>query len=116
MRLVHRAGENLFVGYAGQTAPYGNVGEHAKIFVATLGASRYTFACATPRQTLADWIEGLVRAFDYIEGVPEPVIPDNARALATPSGSYDRPLARAFRRVGRRSGHCRIRSRRSSRP
>jgi hypothetical protein len=28
----------------------------AQIFVATLGASNYTYACATPRQTTADWI------------------------------------------------------------
>jgi hypothetical protein len=30
----------------------------ANIFVAALGASSYTFACATPRQTLADWLHG----------------------------------------------------------
>jgi hypothetical protein len=37
------------------TEIYGEAGERAQIFVATLGASSYTFACATPRQTLADW-------------------------------------------------------------
>lgn len=89
MRQVHRAGEKLFVDYAGQSVPYGQLGERAQIFVATLGASSFTFACATPRQTLADWIEGLVRAFDYIEGVPELVIPDNARALIADPDRYE---------------------------
>ena len=89
MRQVHRAGEKLFVDYAGQSVPYGEAGERAQIFVAALGASSYTFACATPRQTLADWVEGLVRAFEYIEGVTELVVPDNARALIADPDRYE---------------------------
>ena len=89
MRQIHRAGEKLFVDYAGQTVPYGDIGGRAQIFVATLGASSYTFACATPRQTLADWIGSLVRAFEYIAGVPELVVPDNARALIADPDRYE---------------------------
>jgi transposase len=55
MRQVHVAGEKLFVDYAGSTVPIvdADTGEitQAQIFVATLGASNYTFACATARQT-----------------------------------------------------------------
>ena len=51
MRQVHIAGEKLFVDYAGQTVPIVDAatGEitQAQIFVATLGASNYTYACAT---------------------------------------------------------------------
>lgn len=51
MRQVHRAGEKLFADYAGPTVPIINpdTGEicPASIFVAVLGASSYTFACAT---------------------------------------------------------------------
>jgi transposase len=50
MRQVHRAGEKLFVDYAGQSIAYGREGDRAQIFVATLGASNYTFACATAHQ------------------------------------------------------------------
>jgi transposase len=89
MRQVHRAGEKLFVDYAGQTVPYGDAGERAQIFVATLGASSYTFACATPRQTLADWVGALVRTFEYIGGVTELVVPDNARALIADPDRYE---------------------------
>jgi len=39
MRQVHRAGEKLFVDYAGQTVPYGREGDRAQVFVAVLGAS-----------------------------------------------------------------------------
>ena len=61
MRQSHRAGETLFVDYAGQTVPIINreTGEicPAQIFVAVLGASNYTFARATWTQALPDWID-----------------------------------------------------------
>jgi transposase len=60
MRQVHRAGEKLFVDDAGQTIGYGRDGDRAQIFVATLGASNYTFACATAHQRLIDWTGALV--------------------------------------------------------
>jgi transposase len=41
----------------------------AEIFVAVLGASSFTFACATWSQALPDWIEAHVRAFGYFGGV-----------------------------------------------
>ncbi|GAB6052015.1 hypothetical protein JCM17960_08350 [Magnetospira thiophila] len=51
MRQNHVAGEKLFVDYAGQTVEVidGLTGEvhEAQIFVATLGASSYTYAEAT---------------------------------------------------------------------
>ena len=51
MRQTHRAGETMFVDYAGQTVPVVNrdTGElrEAQIFVAVLGASSYTFARAS---------------------------------------------------------------------
>ena len=51
MRQEHRAGERLFIDYAGQTMPVVDpeTGEvwQAQVFVAVLGASSYTFAEAT---------------------------------------------------------------------
>jgi transposase len=75
MRQIHIAGEKLFVDYAGSTVPIidASTGEitQAQIFVATLGASNYTFACATPRQTTADWIGAQVLALEFIGGSPQ---------------------------------------------
>lgn len=48
MRQVHRAGEKLFIDYAGPTIGLTD-GPRAHVFVAALGASSYTYACATPR-------------------------------------------------------------------
>ena len=69
MRQVHVGGEKLFVDYAGQTVPLvdATTGEitAAQIFVATLGASNCTCACATPRQTTAHWIGAQGRALEF---------------------------------------------------
>jgi transposase len=89
MRQVHRAGEKLFVDYAGQSVPYGREGDRAQIFVAALGASHYTFACATAHQRLIDWTGALVRALEYIDGVPALIVPDNARALIADPDRYE---------------------------
>jgi len=89
MRQVHRAGEKLFVDYAGQSVPYGREGDRAQIFVAVLGASNYTFACATAHQRLEDWTEALVRTLDYLQGVPALIVPDNARALIADPDRYE---------------------------
>ncbi|MDP1999320.1 MAG: hypothetical protein Q8K22_06965 [Rhodoferax sp.] len=55
---TYMAGEKLFANYAEQTMPIidAATGEitQAQIFVATFGASNYTYACATARQTAAD--------------------------------------------------------------
>ncbi len=70
MRQTHKAGEKLFVDYAGPTIAVAD-GGRAHVFVAALGASSYTFACATPRETMVDWIASMVRALSFIGGSPQ---------------------------------------------
>ncbi len=93
MRQDHRAGEKLFVDYAGQTIPIidRSTGEihPAQIFVAVLGASNYTYAEATLSQSLADWIGSHVRTFRFLGGVPEVVVPDNLRAGVSKAHRYE---------------------------
>lgn len=99
MRQIHRAGEKLFADYAGPTVPIidAETGElkPASIFVAVLGASSYTFACATPGQTQADWLAGMGRSLAFIGGVPELIVPDNPKALVTVANPYEPELNRA---------------------
>lgn len=93
MRQDHRAGEKMFVDYAGQTMPVVDpkTGEirHAQIFVAVLGASNYTYAEATWTQALPDWISSHSRAFAFFGGVPEIVVPDNLKSGVTKSCKYE---------------------------
>ena len=74
MRQTHLAGERLFVDYDGQTLPMIDARtveiRRAQIFVAVLGASNYTFACATATQTAADWVGSIIDALEFIGGVP----------------------------------------------
>ena len=93
MRQDHRAGEKLFVDYAGQTVPVidQTTGEvrQAQIFVAVLGASNYIYAEATWSQSLPDWIGSHVRTFRFLGGVPELVVPDNLRAGVSRAHRYE---------------------------
>jgi transposase len=84
LRQEHRAGEKLFVDYAGPTVSItdsktGEVRE-ASIFVAVLGASNYTYADATWRQDLSCWIGSHVRALEFLGGCPAVLVPDNLKA------------------------------------
>jgi len=93
MRQTHVAGEKLFVDYAGQTVPIFDAatGEitPAQIFVAVLGASNYTYACATARQTMDDWLGAVMQAFEFIGGVPLLLVPDQTRALIARPDPYE---------------------------
>ena len=93
LRQTHRAGEKLFVDYAGQTIPVtdpvsGQTRE-ARLFVAALGASSYTFAWAAFSEDLPSWIEANVRAFNFIGGVPEILVPDNLKSGVTKPCYYE---------------------------
>lgn len=88
MRQVHRAGEKLFIDFAGPTIGLRD-GGRAHIFVAAMGASSYTFACATPRETMVDWIESTVKALRFYEGVPQLIVPDNPRAMIADPSRYE---------------------------
>jgi len=100
LRQTHRAGEKMFVDYAGQTIPVieaetGKVRE-AQIFVAVLGASSYTFSEATWDQSLTSWLGSHVHAFEYFEGVPEIVVPDNLKSGVSKACRYEPDLNPAY--------------------
>ncbi|MGF6653013.1 transposase [Paraburkholderia youngii] len=88
MRQIHRAGEKLFVDFAGPTLPL-TTGRRAHIFVAAMGASSYTFACATPAETMEDWLGGIARALTFYGGVPQLIVPDNPRAMIADPDRYE---------------------------
>ena len=96
MRQTHRAGEKLFVDYAGLTLPIVDpaTGEArpAQVFVSVLGMSSYTYAEATWTQSLPDWIGSHVRAFEFYGGVPEVVVPDNLKSAVSKTCRYDPEL------------------------
>lgn len=93
LRQIHKAGEKMFVDYAGQTVPVidrstGEVKE-TQLFVGVLGASNFTYAECTWTQGLADWIGSHVRAFEYFGGVSRIIIPDNLKSGVTKACRYE---------------------------
>jgi transposase len=108
LRHEHRAGEKLFVDYAGDTVPVynGGTGEvwQAALFVAVLGASSYTYAEASLSQGLADWIGAHMRAFEFIGGVPEIVVPDNLKSGVTRACRYEPSVNRTYEEMASHYG------------
>jgi transposase len=105
MRQTHRAGEKLFVDYAGQTVPIvdpksGQIRE-AQVFVAVLGASNYAYAEATWTQSLPDWIASHVRTFKYLNGVVEILVPDNTKTGVTSPHLYEPDLNATYQDMAR---------------
>jgi transposase len=93
MRQTHVAGGKLFVDWAGDTIvvldPITGAEHGARIFVAALGASNYTYAEARWTETLPDWIGAHVNALSAIGGVPKAVVCDNLKAGITKPSRYE---------------------------
>src|SRR3954462_9297679 len=100
MRQTHPAGERMFVDYAGQTVGIvdGRSGEvrTAQVFVATMGASSYTYAEATWTQSLPDWIGAHARALAFMGGVPAQLVPDNPKVGVDRANWYEPGLNRTY--------------------
>ncbi|MBE0474979.1 MAG: transposase [Rhodoferax sp.] len=80
MRQIHRAGQKMFIDNCGPTVALTS-GERAQIFVSALGASGYTFAYATARETTADWLGATAQALRFYGGCVELIVPDNPLIL-----------------------------------
>ncbi len=100
MRQTHKAGEKMFVDYAGQTIAIRNSSTgktHAvQIFVAVLGASNYTYAEATLTQGSEDWINSHIHAYEYFDGVTKVTVPDNLKSGVSKACRYEPDINRSY--------------------
>jgi transposase len=108
LRQEHRAGEKLFVDWAGDTIPLYDrlAGEvtPASLYVAVLGASTYNFARATLSQDLGKWVECHVAAFEYCLGSPRRIVPDNPRTGVDRACRYEPDLNRTYQEMATHYG------------
>ena len=108
MRQEHRAGEKLFVDFSGDGIEIvdRDTGEVvvAKLFVAVLGASNYTYVEPVVREDLPTWIGCHVRAFGYFGGVPEIVVQDNLKSGVKRPDHYDPELNPTYADLARHYG------------
>ena len=102
MRQIHKAGEKLFIDYAGTTVPViinRRTGElqEAQIFVSCLGASQLTYVEATWSQTSKDFISSNIRSLEFFGGVPELFVPDNLKSAVNIASKYEPVINQSFR-------------------
>jgi transposase len=108
MRQEHRAGEKVFVDYAGQhphlvDPTTGEVIE-VELFVGVLGASNYTYAEATRTQQLPDWLGSHQRLLTFFGGVPGAIVPDQLKTGVTVACRYEPGLQRTYEEFAQHNG------------
>ena len=108
MRQQHRAGEKLFVDWAGAKIPIhsrdSDAVHEAPLFVAVLGASNYTYAEACWSQDMGCWIGAHVRTFEFMGGLPELVVPDNTRTGVSRACRYEPDLNPTYQEMAMHYG------------
>ena len=108
MRQHHKAGEKVFVDWAGQTVPIHNhvTGDtsDAYLFVATLGATYYAFVRLYPSMDLRNWIQAHCVAFEFFGGIPAIVVPDNLKTGVTKPNYYDPDINPTYADMARHYG------------
>jgi len=83
MRLVHKAGEKIFIDFSGKTVDIvnpknGNITK-AELFIAVLPASGFAFVKAIASQKKRDFMEAHADMFEYFGGVSQLLVPDNLK-------------------------------------
>ncbi len=93
LRQVYRAGEKLFVDYAGKKPhlvdPITGECFAVELFVGVLGASNLVYAEATLTQKIPDWIGSHVRMLQKLGGVPAAIVPDQLKSGVSRSCRYE---------------------------
>jgi len=107
MRQEHKAGEKVFADFGeglklidpktGKAIP-------TKLFVATWGASTFTFAAATLGEDLASWIEVNVDALEHFGCCPKAIVPDNLKAAVSRACRYEPDLNPTYAEFARHYG------------
>lgn len=100
MRQLHRPGEKVFEDFSGKRAHLVDraTGEliPVELFVASLGASSYTYAEAVRTQALPDWVGVNIRMVEFFGGSPTIFVPDNLKSAVTTACRYDPQVNRTF--------------------
>jgi transposase len=92
----HIGGDKLFVDYSGDRPSYIDLdtGEYVpvELFVASWGASSYSYAEVTLTQTSGDFVQSHVRGFRFFGCVPAALVPDNLKSAVLKASFTDPDL------------------------
>jgi transposase len=100
MVLGHKAGEKLFIDFAGKKLSYTNrdTGEvvFCQVFVACLPYSDYSFVMAVKSQSIGDFLYALRCCLEDLGGATEVLVPDNLKSAIVKANSYEPDVNRAM--------------------
>lgn len=101
MHIEHKAGEKMYVDYAGEKLKMidPTTGEviDLEVFVAVLGGSQLTYVEAAHSQQTEDFISACENALYYYGGSPAAIVTDNLKAAVIKSNRYEPVINDAFR-------------------
>ena len=104
----HKAGDRIFVDYAGATVPVyeleGAEPRDAHVFVATLGASSFFYAEASWGEDIESWISAHVHTLEDCGGAAKVWVADNLKSGVTRACRYEPVLKRSYRDMARHYG------------
>jgi len=93
MHIEHKAGDKMFVDYAGEKLSYTEPGSGKAhpvgVFVAILGASELTYVEASESQKQQEWIRSNERALWYFGGAPDALVPESLKSAVTEADPYE---------------------------
>jgi len=107
MRIEHRAGDKMYVDYAGDklhlTLPDGTK-QPVEVFVAILGCSQLTYVEAAESQRKEDFIRSCENALHFYGGAPLALVTDNLKSAVTKASRYQAVLNEDFAAFGEHYG------------
>jgi transposase len=103
IRLEHKPALSMEVDWAGTKVGFfeadtGKMSE-SSLFVSVLPCSQLIYAEPFRNEKLPSWIAGHAHAFQYFEGVPKTLVPDNLKAGVQRSNFYEPDLNRTYQEM-----------------
>lgn len=91
-KLIHKAGEKLFVDFCGDKLTYIDkaTGElvEVEVFIAVLPCSQYTFVMAVPSQKREYLIKCLICCLQWLGGITLAIVSDNLKSAVSKAHKY----------------------------
>lgn len=105
MKLDHKAGQEMFVDYAGKKLSVvdkqtGEIKE-VEVFVAILPCSQYTYVEACNSQKRGDFLSCLSNALEFFGGVPKAIVSDNLKSAVSKASKYEADINRSLKDFAR---------------
>ena len=96
MHINHKPGDRVMVDWDGTTMnitdPYTGEITTAYLFVATLPFSMLCYVQACTTMKIPDWIDCHINMFEYFDGVPRLLVPDNLKTGVITNKKYEDPF------------------------